>query len=221
MFKGIYKKNILITAGPTREYIDPVRYISNDSSGIMGFALAECAVKMGARVTLISGPVALKTPKGVRRIDVLSAGDMFVEVKKNAKRADIIIMAAAVADFRPKKISRRKIKKADARPCIALTRTADILYWVGHHKKKRQIVIGFALETDALIKNAFNKLYAKNCDMVVANKADVIGGKKTKIFLLDRFGQITALSLSTKKVAAKSLLKQLCIYCVYCKNILQ
>ncbi|NGP88210.1 bifunctional phosphopantothenoylcysteine decarboxylase/phosphopantothenate--cysteine ligase CoaBC [Fodinibius halophilus] len=161
-------QKVVVTAGPTREYIDPVRYISNPSSGKMGFAMAEAAQQLGAEVTLIHGPVSIPKPRGIETVEIESAADLFEEVKKEAD-ADIVIMAAAVADFSPQETSRQKIKKKGAKTELSLTQTQDILRWLGKHKQDGQQLIGFAMETEELIKNAQTKLEKKNADWIVAN----------------------------------------------------
>ena len=164
--------NIVISAGPTREKIDDVRYLTNHSSGKMGYALAEVAAARGAVVTLVSGPTNLKTPSGVRRVDVESAADMFKAVMAEHGRADVYIMSAAVADFTPVQQSAGKIKKTDIDGNLNLefTRTQDILAALGEHKRTKQLVIGFALEAKDALANAQSKLERKNADMIVLNE---------------------------------------------------
>ncbi|MBS3994374.1 MAG: bifunctional phosphopantothenoylcysteine decarboxylase/phosphopantothenate--cysteine ligase CoaBC [Alkaliphilus sp.] len=162
-------KKILITAGPTREPIDPVRYITNYSSGKMGYAVAEASAKRGAEVILISGPTALKRPLGVTVIDVITTNDMYEAVLQNYKWADIIIKAAAVSDYRPESIAQNKIKKLNEDMSIKLTKNPDILKELGKIKNKNQILIGFAAETQSLINNASVKMENKNLDFIVAN----------------------------------------------------
>ncbi len=183
--------NVLITAGPTREYLDPVRYISNDSSGKMGFSLAAAAKKLGAEVTLVTGPVSLPTPKGVKRLDVTSAAEMKREVMKRSAGADIIVMAAAVADFRPQKFSRQKIKKQGrrARQVLNLAQNADILAELGRKKRPDQTLIGFAVETEDLEDRALKKLKEKKCDWIVANRHTVIGKDRGHAILLSKKGR--------------------------------
>lgn len=205
------KRRVLVTAGPTREYIDPVRYISNDSSGRMGFALARAARARGFGVTLIAGPVALETPEGVARIDVTSAGEMRTAVMKCRSRADIIIMAAAVADFAPAKISRHKVKKASIKKSmsIKLIRTPDILAELGRKKRRGQIVVGFALETDSIEKNARKKLTEKNCDWIVANSHRSIGGKMSRAILIHRSKGTIRLPMQGKRDLARRILSHI------------
>lgn len=162
-------ENVLITAGPTREAIDPVRYLTNHSTGKMGYALATAAARRGANVTLISGQTNLDTPLSVTRIDIESAADMFEEVRKRAGQQDIIIKAAAVADYTPQEFSDEKIKKKDGDYSIALKRTTDILAWLGEHRKNGQFICGFSMETEHMLENSRKKLLQKNADMIVAN----------------------------------------------------
>ena len=163
-------KRLLVTAGATRERLDPVRFISNDSSGKMGFAIAEAARDRGAEVTLIKGNTTAFVPSGVKIVDVESAEDLLKVMKKEAPKQDVIIQAAAVADYRPEKISASKIKKADGEPMtLRLVENPDIAKVIGSEKKKGQIFVGFAAETDHVIKHAKEKLTAKNLDMIVAN----------------------------------------------------
>jgi len=201
-------KHILITAGPTREKIDPVRYISNYSTGIFGYEIALAAKKRGLLVTLISGPTLLTPPKGVKFIPVESAADMRRMVLKFLKRSDCVIMAAAVADWRPKYSARRKIKK-DAARNIELIENPDILAEVGRLKKDR-VAVGFALETENLEKNALKKLKDKNLDMIVANrltsKCNVFGDNALDVVTIDRFGNRTRISGKRKSKLAKIIL---------------
>ncbi len=166
--KDFLKKRVLVTAGPTREKIDPVRFISNFSTGKMGYALAEAAQERGADVVLVSGPVSILPPKGVRVVNVESAAEMFAAVKTEFDFADIVVKAAAVADYRPKKIASEKIKKTGENANIELERTDDILSWLGAHKKS-QFLCGFSMETEHLLENSRTKLKKKNLDMIVAN----------------------------------------------------
>ncbi|MFA4973987.1 MAG: phosphopantothenoylcysteine decarboxylase [bacterium] len=187
--EGKRKLRVLITAGPTREYIDPVRFISNDSSGMMGFALAAAARDMDCLVTLISGPVALKTPEGITRVDVVSAEQMYREVKKRAAKADVVIMAAAVADWRPRRMLKEKMKKGPIPPNIELVRTHDILMEIGKRRRPQQRIVGFALETKNLEENAREKLRRKGCSWVVANTQDAIGALASRAILFSRSGK--------------------------------
>lgn len=167
--KDLAGKKILVTAGPTREHIDPVRYITNHSTGKMGYSIAINAMRRGAEVTLISGTKELPDPIRMNVIHVESAGDMFEAVKANSADQDIIIKAAAVADYTPTETCDQKIKKEAGAPKIDLKSTTDILAWLGENKKPGQFLCGFAMETEDLIANAQKKLDKKNADMIVAN----------------------------------------------------
>lgn len=168
-------KKVLITAGPTQEALDPVRYITNHSSGKMGYEIARAARNMGADVTLISGPVSLNPPAGVKVISITSANDMFTAVKENFKEMDIIIKAAAVGDYRPSIMAQDKIKKQGETLEIKFVKNPDILAYLGEHKTANQVICGFAMETQNLIENAKEKLAKKNCDMIIANNLKVEG----------------------------------------------
>lgn len=169
------EKTVLISAGPTQEAMDPVRFISNHSSGKQGYAIAKAAKAMGANVILVSGPVQLEKIEGIQTIDVTSALDMFEAIKQNADKADYIIMAAAVSDYRPENIAEHKIKKSDDTIEMTFVKNPDILAYLGQHKTKKQIICGFAMETQDLDKNAKEKLEKKNCDMLIANNLFVSG----------------------------------------------
>ena len=169
------EKTVLISAGPTQEAIDPVRFISNHSSGKQGYAIAKAAKTMGANVILVSGPVQLEKIEGIQTIDVTSALDMFEAIKQIADKADYIIMAAAVSDYRPENIAEHKIKKSDDTIEMTFVKNPDILAYLGQHKTKKQIICGFAMETQDLDKNAKEKLEKKNCDMLIANNLFVSG----------------------------------------------
>lgn len=168
-------KTVLISAGPTQEAMDPVRFISNRSSGKQGYAIAKAAKAMGANVILVSGPVQLEKIEGIQTIDVTSALDMFEAIKQNADKADYIIMAAAVSDYRPENIAEHKIKKSDDTIEMTFVKNPDILAYLGQCKTKKQIICGFAMETQDLDKNAKEKLEKKNCDMLIANNLFVSG----------------------------------------------
>ena len=167
--KDLKGKNILITAGPTQEALDPVRYLTNHSTGKMGYSLAKVAANRGANVLLISGKVNLDVPHHVKIINIISAKDMFEVIKKEFNNYDIIIKSAAVADFRPKFYNENKIKKKENELNIELEKTDDILKFLGENKKKGQILIGFSMETTNVIENSKEKLIKKNLDMIVAN----------------------------------------------------
>ncbi len=201
-------KHILVTAGPTREKIDPVRYISNYSTGIIGYEIASAAKSRGLSVTLVSGPTLLKVPRGVNFVPVESAEDMRRAVLKFIKRSDCVIMTAAVADWRPKYSAKRKMKKGPARS-IELVENPDILAEIGALKKKA-IVVGFALETENLEKNALKKLKDKNLDIIVANrltaKKNIFGDNSLDVVTIDRFGNRTRIFNKRKPKLAKIIL---------------
>ena len=173
----------LITAGGTREYIDPVRFITNASSGRMGYALARAAQKAGHKVTLIATPVAQQPPRVAKIVKVETAAQMFEAVKKHFPRCDCLIMAAAVADYTPIKQAKSKIKKTNKPLTIKLKPTVDILKWAGMHKKKNQVVVGFALEDRAVRTRAEKKLKEKNLDMIIANTPAAIGADKSTVHI--------------------------------------
>lgn len=208
------KKTILITAGPTRERIDAVRFITNHSSGKMGYALAEAAVRKGFRVILISGVVALEKVAGTQFIQIESAADMACEVKKYAPEADYIIMSAAVADYRPKIALPNKMKKTAGDLTLVLERTEDILKYLGENKRQDQILIGFAAETDDLIANAQGKLERKNLDFIIANdvsKSDRgFGSNDNAVTILKRSGEREDIELRSKAELAEILIDKLC-----------
>jgi phosphopantothenoylcysteine decarboxylase / phosphopantothenate---cysteine ligase len=198
---------ILITAGGTREYIDPVRFISNASSGRMGYALARAALKAGHEVMLITAPTALKPPGQAETVRVESAAQMFEAVKKHFGRCDCLIMAAAVADYTPLRPAKTKLKKTDQRLTIQLKPTPDILKWAAAHKKKHQIVVGFALEDKAIRTRAEKKLQDKNLDMIVANSPAAIGSEMSSVQI--KTPDITWLEIepATKSIIAKKILR--------------
>ena len=203
-------KKVLITAGPTYEAIDPVRYISNHSSGKMGFALAEEMALKGATVTLITGPTKeMLHTNTINRIDVVSANDMYNSCIELSKDSDILIMSAAVADYTPAAVAKDKIKKKEDNFEISLTKTKDILYTLGQQKKANQFLVGFALETTNEIAHAKQKLVAKKADCIVLNSlndADAGFGHNTnKITILDKSGEITTFNLKSKKEVAKDI----------------
>ena len=211
-------KNILITAGPTRERIDPVRFISNRSSGKMGYALAKIAEKKGFNVTLISGPVNISSPDNITLIKVESAEEMACEVRNNAKFADVIIMAAAVADYRPKTVSVSKIKKSEGNMTLELERTTDILGELRNSQtettlKKDRILVGFAAETDNVIKNAKNKLNKKHLDWIIANdisRTDAgFESDKNEVTMISKEGEIIKIPLQSKEEIAKKIIQQI------------
>jgi phosphopantothenoylcysteine decarboxylase/phosphopantothenate--cysteine ligase len=173
----------LIAAGGTREYIDPVRFISNASSGKMGYALARAALKAGHQVTLITAPTALKPPAGAQVVRVESAAQMFAVVKEHFGRCDCLIMAAAVADYTPTRPSKTKLKKQSTRLTLELKPTPDILKWAGRQKKHGQMLVGFALEDQDLRTNAERKMREKHLDMIVANTPGAIGAGSSTVHI--------------------------------------
>ncbi len=206
-------KTFLVTAGPTREEIDPVRFLSNYSSGKMGFAVARAARDRGARVILVTGPVSLADPKGIETIHVTSAREMHLEVMSKAAGADVVIKAAAVADFRPLERGKQKTKKGEAETAaIALQRNPDILAELGRQKGSR-ILVGFAAETEELLQHAREKLQNKNLDMIVANDVTEQGagfdGETNIVRFLTADGEIEELPLMTKDEVAESLLDRI------------
>lgn len=207
------KKKILITAGPTHEPIDPVRFIANRSSGKMGFALANAAVLRGADVTLITGPVSLTTPKNVKRIDVETAGEMLKAVTAQAKKSDVVIMAAAVADYSPADTAKQKIKKQTGAITLELTSTADILQTISDKKPAKQILVGFALETTNEVKNAKEKLKKKKLDLIVLNstkdEGSAFGVDTNVVTLIDKRGKSKKLPRMTKFDVANEILNYL------------
>ena len=205
-------KKVLITAGPTQEAIDPVRYITNHSTGKMGYALAKEAAACGAEVTLISGPVALDTPLGVERVDVVSAQEMYDAVTSRAADADIIIKSAAVADYRPTTVAENKIKKTEGEASIPLERTLDILGTLGEAKKAGQFLCGFSMETENMVENSKKKLEKKHLDMVVANNVKVEGagfGVDTNVVTFITAEGARELPLATKDEVAFEILKEI------------
>lgn len=200
---------VLVTAGPTVEKIDPVRYITNHSSGKMGYAVAEIASKRGADVTLISGPVHIEPPAFVKTVNIQSADDMYNAVMDNLSDCDILVKAAAVADYTVPNASDEKIKKKDDDLSLALSKTKDILKAVGERKTDRQIVCGFSMETSNLIENSKKKLVSKNCDMIIANnlKDDGAGfGVDTNKVTIITENNADSLDVMTKKETAEKIL---------------
>ena len=204
--KILSKMHILITAGGTREYIDPVRFITNASSGKMGYALAGAAQKAGHKVTLISAS-DLQPPVGIEFVGVDSAAEMFEAVKKHFPRCDCLIMAAAVADYTPAKKATSKIKKTNKPLIIKLKPTADILKWAGKHKKKNQIVVGFALEDRAIRTRAEKKLKEKNLDLIIANTPSAIGADKSTVQIKTADSAWIKIENATKITSAKSVIR--------------
>ena len=207
--KDLKGKKILVTAGPTREALDPVRYITNHSTGKMGYAIAKTAAFRGADVTLVTGPVELAPPMFVQVVPVVSAKEMFDAVTSRSEGMDAVIKAAAVADYRPKFVNSEKTKKKDGDLSIELERTDDILKWLGDHKKPGQFLCGFSMETEHMLENSRAKLKKKNLDMIVANNLKVEGagfGTDTNVVTLIREGQEEELpKLSKEEVAVRIL----------------
>lgn len=200
---------VMVTAGPTQESIDPVRYITNHSSGKMGYAMAKMAMLRGAQVLLITGQTALKPPPFMEVVDVTSAEDMFQAVAWHAGDADIIIKAAAVADYTPTEPSTEKIKKQEGDMSIPLRRTTDILAWLGEHRKKGQFLCGFSMETQNMVENSRKKLEKKKIDMVAANNLKVEGagfGTDTNVMTLITSDDICDLPMMSKEETANTIL---------------
>ena len=207
--KDMAGKRVLVTAGPTREKIDPVRYISNHSTGKMGYAIARAAMLRGADVTLVSGKVNLEPPKGVRLLPVVSAADMAQAVKENARDQDIIIKAAAVADYRPSVTADEKLKKKDGEMTIELERTEDILAYLGAHRRNGQFLSGFSMETEHMLGNSRLKLEKKNIDMIVANNLKQAGagfGTDTNVVTFLTADETVQLPIMSKEDVADRLL---------------
>ena len=207
--KDLAGKRVLVTAGPTREAIDPVRYITNYSTGKMGYAIAQAAIWRGAQVTLVSGPVDLAPPLGAKLVPVSSARDMFEAVAAAAGDQDAVIKAAAVADYRPVHVGTEKTKKEDGQLDIALERTDDILAWLGEHRKPGQFLCGFSMETQNMLENSQKKLEKKHVDMIVANNLKVEGagfGTDTNVVtMITRDGVVQLEKMAKAQVAHKLL----------------
>jgi phosphopantothenoylcysteine decarboxylase/phosphopantothenate--cysteine ligase len=196
----------LITAGPTREPIDPVRYISNRSSGKMGYAIAEAAIEAGHEVVLISGPVDVDRPRGAAVIPISTSDEMFEAVSRHTSRCDILVMCAAVADYKPAKVAKNKIKKRGENISLELVPTRDIL--ASLPKDRQYLAVGFAAETENVEDNAQKKLREKNCDIVVANDA-LIGmeSEQNEVTILFRDGEIKRISRDSKRIISRDLVK--------------
>ncbi|MGN0159191.1 MAG: bifunctional phosphopantothenoylcysteine decarboxylase/phosphopantothenate--cysteine ligase CoaBC [Brotaphodocola sp.] len=210
--KDLKGKKILVTAGPTREAIDPVRYITNHSTGKMGYAIAADAVRRGAEVTLVSGPVNLKAPLGVKLVPITSARDMFEAVTAVSDEQDAIIKSAAVADYRPAVVGTEKTKKKDGDMTIELERTDDILAWLGAHRRPGQFLCGFSMETENMLANSQAKLERKNIDMIAANNLKVAGagfGTDTNVVTIITRDGIEELEKMTKSEVAHRLLDRI------------
>jgi phosphopantothenoylcysteine decarboxylase / phosphopantothenate---cysteine ligase len=199
----------LITAGPTREPIDPVRYLSNRSSGKMGYAIAEAAIEAGHEVVLISGPVEVTRPRGAAVVSVSTSDEMFAAVRQHISACDILVMCAAVADYKPARISKSKIKKRGENISLELVPTRDIL--ASLPKDRQYLVVGFAAETENVGENARKKLQQKNCDAVVANdvsRADSgMESDENEVEIFFRNGETKKISRASKKIVARELIK--------------
>ena len=207
--KDLIGKKVLVTAGPTQESIDPVRYITNHSSGKMGYAVAKAAMLRGADVTLVSGQTTLTPPMFVKYVQITTAEEMYQEVTSRSDEQDIIIKAAAVADYRPKTVYENKVKKKEGQMAIELERTKDILAYLGEHKKENQFLCGFSMETENMIGKSRAKLQKKNLDMVAANNVKVEGAGfqgDTNVMTLITQDQEIALPLMSKEEAANKIL---------------
>lgn len=209
--KDLAGKTVLVTAGPTQEALDPVRYLSNHSTGKMGYAIAKNAMLRGARVILISGPTSLEAPPFLEFVPVVSAADMFEAVKKHSSHADIIVKSAAVADYTPESYADNKIKKSDGDLSIPMKRTEDILKYLGQHKKEGQVICGFSMETENMLENSRKKLKNKGVHMICANNLRVAGagfGVDTNVLTLITETECRELPLMTKAEAAGEILTQ-------------
>ncbi len=212
MEKDMKGLHVLITAGPTMEAIDPVRFISNHSTGKMGYALARVCRRRGAEVTLVSGKTNLEAPYGVTLVPVTSAQDMFEAVSLRAKEQDMIIKAAAVADYRPVTVAENKIKKSPGDMSIALERTTDILAWLGEHRREGQVLCGFAMETEHMVEHAKEKLTGKHVDMIAANNVKVAGagfGTDTNVVTLITEDGVEELAKMSKEEVASRIVDAL------------
>ena len=210
--KDLKGKKILVTAGPTQESIDPVRYITNHSTGKMGYAIAKVCMQRGAEVTLVSGPVNIPAPPFVTVVPVISAEDMFREVTKRAPKQDIIIKAAAVADYCPKYVSAEKVKKKDGELSLEMKRSQDILAYLGEHKKQGQFLCGFSMETENMLENSRKKLEKKNLDMIVANNLKVEGAGfagNTNVVTMITENEEISLGKMSKEETAFEILNQI------------
>ena len=210
--KDLAGKKILVTAGPTREAIDPVRYITNHSTGKMGYAIAKTAALRGADVTLVSGPAEVEPPMFVNFVPVVTAKDMFEAVTSRSDEMDAVIKAAAVADYRPKFVNTEKTKKKDGDMAIELERTDDILKWLGEHKKDSQFLCGFSMETEHMLENSRAKLKKKNLDMIVANNLKVAGagfGTDTNVVTMIRENREIELPIMSKEEVAGAILDEI------------
>ena len=206
---AITKLNILITAGGTREFIDPVRFIANASTGRMGYALARAVIKAGHAVTLITTPTTLRPPKEATVIDVVTSDEMFKAVKGQFEKCDCLIMAAAVSDYKPAASSKTKIKKEQALLRLDLKPTRDILKWAGRNKRKSQAVVGFALEDTNILANAERKLKSKKLDMIVANTPAAIGAERSTLHIKTKTTDWQTYNNISKTTSARQILNKI------------
>ncbi len=210
--KDMQGLRVLVTAGPTQEALDPVRYLTNHSSGKMGYAIAKAASRRGAQVTLVTGPTALPRPRFMEVAEIVSAADMFREVTERAPEQDIIIKAAAVADYTPEQVAEDKLKKKDGEMSIPLRRTQDILQYLGDHRRENQFLCGFSMETRDMLENSRKKLEKKHVDMIAANNVKEAGAgfavDTNLLTLITRDGE-KALPLMSKDDAADALLTEI------------
>ncbi|WKZ33358.1 MAG: bifunctional phosphopantothenoylcysteine decarboxylase/phosphopantothenate--cysteine ligase CoaBC [Thermodesulfobacteriota bacterium] len=204
--KDLKGEKVLVTAGPTREAIDPVRYVSNASSGKMGYAVARAARRRGAEVVLVSGPTYIPKPAGITHVPVTTAEEMLDACERHFAQSTIVVMAAAVADYRPTKSYPTKVKKEAKTLSLEMERTPDVLKYMGKHKKEGQLLVGFALETDALEENARKKLKEKNLDLVVGNTPAGLDSDLNQVTLIDRDGKKAVLPPLMKDEVAERIL---------------
>jgi phosphopantothenoylcysteine decarboxylase/phosphopantothenate--cysteine ligase len=202
-------RGVVITSGPTREHMDPIRFMTNGSSGKMGAALAKAALSRGAKVTVISGPVAIEYPKGVEIISVTTALEMHAETLRRARRAAAVIGAAAVSDWRFARASEQKIKRKPGRFSLTMVPNPDIMAAVGKRKKKGQVVVGFALETQHRAAHAARKLRAKHLDAIVANGPSSLGGSVSEAVLLTRGDHVIPLGRASKDAQARKIVREI------------
>lgn len=210
--KDMEGMRVLVTAGPTQEALDPVRYITNHSTGKMGYAIARNAMLRGAEVTLVTGETSIPKPPFVEVVEIQSAADMFEAVTSRAEKQDVIIKAAAVADYTPAVVSVDKLKKSDMDLSIPVERTKDILKYLGEHKKPNQFLCGFSMETQDMLENSRRKLLTKNLDMIVANNLKVEGagfGVDTNVITMIMQGKEIALEMMSKDEAAEQILDEI------------
>ena len=207
--KDLKGKKILVTAGPTQESIDPVRYVTNHSSGKMGYALAKVCMQRGAQVTLVTGPTHLEKPRFVDVVEITTAREMFEAVTARAGEQDIIIKAAAVADYRPREVKTEKVKKSQSEISLEMEKTDDILKYLGEQKKPGQFLCGFSMETENMVENSRKKLEKKNLDLIVANNLKVEGagfaGDTNVVTLISRDQEVSLPKMSKEETASRIL----------------